>query len=52
MKWIVNVLCGTYDQTFHIGPEGERVSAYAAGKRHVGLQIVKHAIGVSFPAKK
>ena len=43
LTFIVNVLAGTYDGSFRPGPDGERVTAFAEGKRHVGLQIVKLA---------
>lgn len=39
LKWIVETLCGTYDLSFRA--DSERVSAFAEGKRFVGLQIVK-----------
>ena len=40
LDWIVRVLCGTYDLSFR--PDSERATAFAEGKRHVGLQIIKH----------
>jgi hypothetical protein len=43
LKYIVNTLAGTYDGSFRPGPDGERVTAFAEGKRFVGLQIVKLA---------
>jgi hypothetical protein len=43
LKFIVNTLAGTYDGSFRPGPDGERVTSFAEGKRHVGLQIVKLA---------
>lgn len=43
LKFIVNTLAGTYDGSFRAGADGDRVSAFAEGKRHVGLQIVKLA---------
>ena len=43
LKFIVNTLAGTYDGSFRPGPDGERVTAFAEGRRHVGLQIVKLA---------
>lgn len=39
LKWIVETACGTYDETYFA--DSERNTAYAQGKRHVGLQIVK-----------
>ncbi|MGE4077396.1 MAG: hypothetical protein AB7F22_17710 [Reyranella sp.] len=41
MKFIVEMICGTYDAEFRPGPDGARESAFAGGKRWVGLQIVK-----------
>lgn len=43
LKYIVNVLAGTYDGSFRPGPDGDRVTAFAEGRRHVGTQIVKLA---------
>jgi hypothetical protein len=43
MTFIVNNLCGTYDQSFRppeLDPDG-RVTAFASGKRQVGLELVK-----------
>jgi hypothetical protein len=39
LRWIVERACGTYDETYFA--DSERNSAFAEGKRHVGLQIVK-----------
>jgi hypothetical protein len=41
VKYIVNVLAATYDGSFRPGPDGDRVTAFAEGRRMVGLQIVK-----------
>lgn len=43
LTFIVNALAGTYDGSFRPGPDGDRVTAFAEGKRSVGLQIVKLA---------
>jgi len=43
LKFIVNTLAATYDGSFRPGPDGDRVTAFAEGKRHVGTQIVKLA---------
>jgi hypothetical protein len=43
LQFIVNTLAGTYDGSFRPGPDGERVTSFAEGKRHVGLQLVKLA---------
>jgi len=38
----ITALCGTYDLSFRPGAqEGDRDTAFAEGKRFVGLQIVK-----------
>lgn len=39
MKWIIETLCGTYDLSYR--PESDRDTAFAEGRRFVGLQIVK-----------
>jgi hypothetical protein len=41
LEWIINTLCGTYDLSFRPGPEGDRDTAFAEGRRSVGLQLVK-----------
>lgn len=38
LDWIIGA-AGTYDLSFH--PESDRATAFAEGKRSVGLQIVK-----------
>lgn len=38
LGWIIDA-CGTYDLEFR--PDSERSSCFAAGKRWVGLQIIK-----------
>lgn len=50
LAWIINAVCGTYDLSFRPGESGDRETAFAEGKRHVGLQIVKHING-SVPSK-
>lgn len=40
MNWIINTLCGTYDLSYR--PDSDRDTVFAEGKRHVGMQIVKH----------
>ena len=42
LKWIIEVACGTYNQTFYPGgEEGRRNTDFAEGRRFVGSQIVK-----------
>ena len=41
MAFIINDLCGTYDLSYRPGAEGDRDTAFAEGKRFVGMQIVK-----------
>lgn len=42
VAFIINDLCGTYDQPFRPGgPEAERDTSFALGKMWVGQQIVK-----------
>lgn len=38
LNWIINKACGTYDEGYRPDPSDH---AYAAGRRGVGLQIVK-----------
>lgn len=45
LDWIINAVCATYDLSFRPGESGDRETAFAEGKRHVGLQIVKHING-------
>jgi len=41
LKWLIEA-CGTYDEPFRPGgSEGDRDTAYACGKRSIGLQVVK-----------
>lgn len=39
LKWIVEVLCGTYDMSYR--SQSDRDTTFAEGKRFVGNQIVK-----------
>lgn len=41
LKFIVEMIAATYDGSFRPGADGDRVTAFAEGKRYVGLQIVK-----------
>jgi hypothetical protein len=41
LDYVIDTLCATYDLSFRPGPDGERETAFAEGKRWVGLQIVK-----------
>jgi hypothetical protein len=41
LKWIIETLCGTYDQPYRPGSEGDRDTVFACAKMHVGQQIVK-----------
>lgn len=41
VKFIVHNICATYDLSYRPGPDGERTTAFAEGKRQVGLQIVR-----------
>jgi hypothetical protein len=41
-EWIVGIAAGVNEMTFHPGgPEGDRASAFAEGRRFVGNQIRK-----------
>ena len=39
LNWIVETLCGTYDLSYR--PLSDRDTAFAEGRRFVGLQLVK-----------
>lgn len=39
LKWLVENACGTYDLSYR--PTSDRDTAFAEGRRFVGLQIVK-----------
>lgn len=39
LRYIVETLCSCYDMSFR--PESDRATAFAEGRRFVGLQIVK-----------
>lgn len=42
LKWIVEIAAGTYEPSFRSDADGgERETAFAEGRRFVGLQIVK-----------
>ena len=41
LKWILDGACATYDLSYRPGEGGERDTAFAEGRRFVGLQIVK-----------
>lgn len=41
LDWIVNTLCGTYDQPYRPGDGGDRDTVFACAKMHIGQQIVK-----------
>jgi hypothetical protein len=42
MRTIIEKLADTYQETFCPGEDGERNSAYAQGKRRVGLMLVTY----------
>lgn len=48
LNWIINRLCGTYDQPYR--PESDRDTIFACAKQFVGQQIVKQ-INLVTPAK-
>ena len=50
LDWVINQVCGTYDLSFRPGPDGTRETAFAEGKRHVGLQLIKH-VNLKAPGK-
>jgi hypothetical protein len=50
LKWIIETLCGTYDQPYRPGDDGDRDTVFACAKMFVGQQIVKQ-INVNLNAK-
>ena len=51
LNWILNSLCGTYDQPYRPGEGGDRDTVFACAKQFVGQQIVKH-INMKMPNEK
>ena len=49
LDWIIHQAAGTYDASFRPGPNGERETAFAEGRRFVGLTLVKL---INAPAEK
>src|SRR5215207_4209413 len=41
LQWLVAEACRTYDLSYRPGDQGDRSTAFAEGRRFVGLQIVK-----------
>lgn len=41
MRFIIQVLCATYDMSYRPGEDGQRDTDFAEGARNVGLQLVK-----------
>jgi hypothetical protein len=41
LDWIMFNACGLRDLSFRPGVDGDRATAFAEGKRHVGLQLAK-----------
>ena len=41
LKWIIEQASGTYAMSYRPGESGDRDTAFAEGRRFVGLQIVK-----------
>lgn len=41
LKWIVECAAAVYQPSFHPGVDGDRLTAYAEGKRFVGHSIIK-----------
>ena len=39
LRWIIEVVCGTYDLSYR--PTSDRETVFAEGRRFVGLNIVK-----------
>lgn len=41
LQWLIAQAAGTYDLSFRPGADGDRATAFAEGRRFVGLQVVK-----------
>lgn len=41
LKWIIESAAGTYDLSYRPGSDGDRETAFAEGRRFVGLNVVK-----------
>ena len=41
LDWIITKCCATYDMSYRPGEDGVRDTAFAEGRRFVGLQVVK-----------
>ena len=41
LKWIIESASSTYDLSFRPGSDGDRETAFAEGRRFVGLNVVK-----------
>ena len=41
LDWIIRAAAGAYDLSFRPGLDGDRVTAFAEGRRFVGLSIIK-----------
>lgn len=41
LDWLIKQACAAYDLSYRPGPDGERETAFAEGKRFVALQVVK-----------
>jgi hypothetical protein len=50
MQFVINNVCRTYDLSYRPGDDGSRDTAFAEGKRFVGLQLVKF-IKIPWPVK-
>lgn len=41
LTWLINTACATYDMSYRTGAAGAMDTAFAEGRRSVGLQLVK-----------
>lgn len=41
LKWLIELAAATYQPSYRSGPDGERDTCFAEGRRFVGLEIVK-----------
>lgn len=41
MEWIIQDVARVHDLSMFTGPDGERLTSFAEGRRFVGLQVIK-----------
>lgn len=41
LAWVIQMAAGTYEVSYRSGADGDRETAFAEGRRFVGIEIVK-----------